>query len=289
MAVYEQTYKRYRGPETPRALRFLVIPRYAYQRLSGSKVWWVLLAASALTTLTYAVLIYLRHNARALATVGLSAEEFAEILPVEGGFFAFFLGIQFFLGFLVVLLVGPPLVSMDLANGALPLYLARPINRLEYVGGKFAVLAAALSLLTWVFGLGLFGLQATLGGVGWALDHARLALALFVGSWVWIVVISALTLALSALIRWPLAVRGVLLALFLLLPGFGQAVYHGMGERWGLLLDPGAVFAAMVRGLFGLPLEDLPSLAGAWVVLIGVTLVSAAILARRLRAYEVVS
>jgi ABC-2 type transport system permease protein len=289
MAVYEQTYRRYQGPETPHALRFLVIPRYAYQRLSGSKVWWVLLAASGLTTLVYAVLIYLRHNTRALAVFGATPEEFAKILPVEGSFFATFLGIQFFLGFLVVLLIGPPLISMDLANGALPLYLARPVNRFEYAAGKFVVLGAALSLLTWVFGLGLFGLQATLEGGGWLTDHLRLGAALFVGSWVWIVVLSLLTLALSALIRWPLAVRGVLLSLFLLLPGFGHAIYQGMGKRWGLLLDPGAVFEGMVRGLFGLPPGQTPPLAGVWAVLIGVVLVSTAILARRLRAYEVVS
>jgi hypothetical protein len=289
MAVYEQTYRRYQGPETPRLRRFFVIPRYAYQRLSGSKVWWVLVAASGLTTLVYAVLIYLRHNSRALAAFSITPEEFAKFLPVEGGFFATFLGIQFFLGFLVVLLVGPPLISMDLANGALPLYLARPINRFEYAAGKFVVLCGALSLLTWVFGLGLFALQATLEGGGWLAEHLRLGTALFVGSWTWIVVLSLLTLALSALIRWPLAVRGVLLSLFLLLPGFGHAIYQGMGERWGLLLDLGTVFRTMLRGLFGLSVEGGPPLAGVWALLIGIALLSVVILARRLRAYEVVS
>lgn len=288
MAVYEQSYKRYSGPQTPRSLRFLVIPRYAYERLSGSKIWWVLLAASGLTTLVFAVLIYLRHNTKALAVFGVTANELAKALPISGGFFAVFLAIQFSIGFLVVLLAGPTLISMDLANGALPLYLARPINRLEYVVGKFVVLGAALSVLTWVFGLGLFGLQATLES-GWLVEHFDLGAALLVGSWVWIVVMSTLTLALSALIRWPLAVRGVLLSMFLVLPGFGQAVYHGMGERWGLLLDPGAVFETMVRSLFGLPITQGPPVGGVWAVLVGVFLLSVAILARRLRAFEVVS
>lgn len=288
MAVYEQRYKRYEGVETPRGFRFLVIPRYAYERLSGSKLWWVLLAASGLTTLVFAVLIYLRHNTKALAVFGVTASDFAQALPISGSFFATFLGIQFGIGFLVVLLSGPTLISMDLANGALPLYLARPINRLEYVVGKFMVLGAALSLLTWVFGLGLFGLQATLES-GWLLENLGLGAALFVGSWVWIAVMSTLTLALSALIRWPLAVRGVLLSMFFLLPAFGQAIYHGMGKSWGLLLDPGSVFETMVRALFGLPIPQGPPLAGVWTVLVGVFLVSTAILARRLRAYEVVS
>jgi len=289
MAVYEQIYRRYEGAQTPRALRFLVIPRYAYQRLFGSKLWWVLLAASGLTTLAYAVLIYLRHNARALAVFGVTAEDMARVIPVDGGFFAGFLAIQFVLGFLVVLVAGPTLISMDLANGGLPLYLARPISRPEYLVGKFVVLGAALSLLTWVFAFLLIALQTSLEGAGWAVGNARIVAAVFVGSWLWIVVMSALTLALSALIRWPLAVRGVLLALFILLPGFGQAVYHGMGRSWGLLFDLGTVFETAVRGLFGLPLVDAPPLAAAWAVLVGLAAASVLILARKLRAYEVVS
>jgi len=289
MAVYEQLYRRYQGPETPRATRFLVIPRYAYQRLFGSKLWWVLLAASGLTTLVFAVLIYLRHNARALAVFGLTADDLARVIPIDAGFFATFLGIQFFLGFLVVLVAGPTLVSMDLANGGLPLYLARPISRPEYLVGKFAVLGAALSLLTWGFGFLLIALQASLEGAGWVLANARVVTALFAGSWLWILVMSTMTLALSALIRWPLAVRGVLLALFILLPGFGQAVYHGMHQPWGLLLDLETVFETALKGLFGLPLGDAPPLAGTWTVLLGIVAASVVILARKLRAYEVVS
>jgi hypothetical protein len=171
----------------------------------------------------------------------------------------------------------------------LPLYLARPISRPEYLVGKFVVLGAALSLLTWGFGFLLIALQTSLEGGGWVLAHPRVVAALFAGSWIWILVMSTMTLALSALIRWPLAVRGVLLALFILLPGFGQAVYHGAGRSWGLLLDLGTVFETAVKGLFGLPLGDAPSLAGTWTVLVAIVAFSVLILARKLRAYEVVS
>ena len=288
MAVYEQSYRRYRGPETPRALRFLTIPRYAFDRLSGSRIWWVLLAASTLATLGAAVLVYLRHNASALAVLGISVEQLDRAIPMDARFFSAFLGVQFVFGFLVVLVAGPSLMSMDLANGALPLYLSRPIRRVEYVVGKFLVLAAALSLLTWVYGLGLFGLQTTLGGAGWAVEHARIAWALFAGSWLWIVVMSAFTLALSAMIRWPLAVRGVLLALFILLPGFAHALAAILDNRWGLLLDPGSVLATVVRSLFGLATREGPPLAGAWLALGAVLAFSALVLFKKLRAYEVV-
>ena len=289
MAVYEQSYRRYEGAETPRSRRFLVIPRYAYQRLFSSKLWWVLLAASAMTTIVFAVLIYVRYNARALDFFGTTTETINRIMPVDGGFFARFLAFQLSFSFVVIFAIGPKLISMDLANGGLPLYFARPISRFEYLLGKFVILGAALSILTWISGFLLVLLQVSLEGPGWALGNARIIVALFVGSWVWILVMSILTMALSALIRWPLAVRGALLTLFILLPAFGQLIYFNIHVSWGLLLSLGTVFVTVIRSLFGLPLGDAPPLAGAWMVLVGLTAVSVLVLARKLRAYEVVS
>jgi hypothetical protein len=60
--------------------------------------------------------------------------------------------------------VGPGQVSPDLANNALSLYLARPFSRVEYVLGKMSVLAILMSLMTWMPGLLLFGLQGYLEG-----------------------------------------------------------------------------------------------------------------------------
>lgn len=285
MAVYEQTYRRYAGATTPAWLRFLVIPRYAYQRLSGSKFLWALLVAAILLSLGAAVLIYLRHNTRALATLGL---EIAELIPVDARFFDIFLGIELLIGFLLVLVAGPTLVSMDLANGALPLYLARPLTRWEYVLGKLTVLAAMLSVVTWGFGLALFGLQSILEGPGWAVEHWRIAAALFVSSWIWILVLSFLTLALSALIRWPLAVRGVLLVLYLVLPGFGVALQQVLRSDWGHVISLGADLAVVQAALFGTPLPTGPPVAGAAAALALVLGGSLALLAAKLRAYEVI-
>ena len=286
MAVYEQTYRRYEGPRTSRRLRFLVIPRYAYHRLSGSKILWALLVAATLLTLGAAVLVYLKHNVRALAAMNL---EVGELLPIDARFFDVFQGIQLGIGFLIVLVAGPALISMDLANGALPLYLARPLTRREYVLGKLTVLAAGLSLVTWVYGLGLWALQAVLEGGAWALDNLRIAGAIFAGAWIWILVLSFLTLALSALIRWPLAVRGVLLVLFLVLPGFGLALAQVLRTRWGHVINLGADLGAVQSALFGVAAADGPPVAGAAIVLALVLAGSIALLAAKLRAQEVVT
>ena len=285
MAVYEQTYRRYAGPRTSRRLRFLVIPRYAYQRLAGSKLVWALVVAAALATLGTATLIYLKHNVRALAALNL---EVGGLLPIDARFFDVYLGIELFIGFLLVLIAGPPLISMDLANGALPLYLGRPLGRWEYLLGKLTVLAALLSVVTWVFALGLWLLQAVLEGGAWGASNLRIAGAIFAGSWIWILVLSFLTLALSALIRWPLAVRGVLLVVFLVLPGFGLALSQVLQTPWGHVINLAADLGTVQAALFGVEPPIGPPLAGAALVLAAVVAGSIALLAAKLRAYEVI-
>ncbi len=286
MAVYEQSYHRYEGPLTSRGGRFLVIPRYAWQRLSSSKMLWALVVASTLVTLACVVLIYLRHNANALLALDLQV---AELLPIDARFFEVVLSIQLGIGFVMVLLAGPALISMDLANGALPLYLSRPLARKEYVLGKLSVLAVGLSLVTWVYGLLLWGIQALLAGGGWALDNLRIAGAIFAASWIWIVVLSFMTLALSALIKWPLAVRGVMLVLLLVLPGFGLALREILGSQWGHVIGFWSDLAVVRKALFGVPVTEGPPLAGALLVLGVILLGSIAVIASRLRAQEVVT
>ena len=69
-------------------------------------------------------------------------------------------------GFAVFLaaLAGPGLIAPDLANNALPLYFSRPLTRWSYALARLTVLVGMLSVVTWVPGLMLFGLQVRPGG-----------------------------------------------------------------------------------------------------------------------------
>ena len=51
-----------------------------------------------------------------------------DLAPINGFFFQIFVGVQTGLAFLLTVLMGPPLISRDLANNALPLYLCRPLS-----------------------------------------------------------------------------------------------------------------------------------------------------------------
>lgn len=281
MAVYEQTYRRYEGPTTPRTQRWLALPRYVWERLAGSKLVIVLLVVAGLLTLGAAFWVYLEHSVAALTASKI------ERLPFSLDFY-WFLQVQLYFCALLLLVAGPPLISMDLANGALPLYFARPLKRWEYLLGKFSLLLIALSLISWIPTLILLGIKVVMAEPGWLQENSWLFGATLGSGLVWIFVMSLLTLALSAAVRWPLVVRGLLLVIFLVMPGFSLAMNVASRSKWGDVLNlPGALDA--VISTFFRRGEVEFSLALAWTMVFGVILFSIFLLLRKLRAYEVVS
>src|SRR5213593_145050 len=122
MAVYERTYRPYQGPLTPAWSRFMIVPRYAYRQLLQSRLFvgYLVLACGPLAAA--ALLIYLHHNLTALKLMHAQA---ADIVPINEVFFFGLLGIQGWLAFLLALFTGPALISPDLANNGLALYLCR--------------------------------------------------------------------------------------------------------------------------------------------------------------------
>lgn len=74
--------------------------------------------------------------------------------------FFFFLSAETFAAMILVLIVGPNLISQDLRFNAIPLYLSRPLTRLDYFAGKLGTIAAFLaaviilpSVLTYALGV----------------------------------------------------------------------------------------------------------------------------------------
>ena len=284
MAVYEQTYRRYTGELTPQRTRFMVPLRYAFKEAAASRLVLLLLIVGGLVPLVGAILIYLHHNLQALEAMHLPLDR---ILPIDSTFFEFILRFQSAVGFFLALIIGPGLVAPDLRNNALPLYFSRPFSRSEYVLGKIGVLFLLLSALTWGSGLLLFALQAVLTS-GWLGANLGLAWAILAASLEWITVLSLVTLAISAWVKWKPVARVALLAVFFVLRGFGAALNAVLGTRWGSLFSLGELNDIVRGSLFNSPRpEDLPA-AAAWVALAVACAIFLAILARRVRAYEVV-
>ncbi|HXK59232.1 MAG TPA: hypothetical protein PLP42_04990 [Acidobacteriota bacterium] len=286
MAVYKHNYQAYTGPLTTSSLRFLVLTRYAYQRIFSSRIFLALFLICFLPPLAAAVFIYFQHNARILQTLQIPIEE---LVPIDAAFFRVFLYIQSFLGFLLATLVGPGLVSPDLTNNALPLYLSRPLTKRDYALGKISVLLILLSLITWIPLSLLFIFEAKMSGLGWMWKNIRLEFAILAGSWLWMLVISLLAVALSAWVRWKPIAGALIFGVFIVGAGFGTLINTVLFTQWGTLFNIGALME--IAWKWFLQGEQAPGQLPLWAVffgLLGFCAVCLMLLAKKLKAYEVV-
>jgi ABC-2 type transport system permease protein len=288
MAVYERTYHRYDGPLTTPRRRFLVVPRYALAEVMRSRAFVMFYLLCFLPPFAGLIAIYLRHNLSALKLLNVPLDRLRDALPIDARFFAGGLALQGFLAFVLAVVVAPALISPDLRNNGLALYLSRPFSRAEYVSGKLAVLALLISTITWIPGILLYLLQGYLEGAGWFVAQGRALGALFAGSWLLIVSLSLLALAVSAWVKWKPVARIVLLILFFVMNGFGRVMEMALGTWWSELLSMRVVIETVWAGLFGLaPPTGMP-VAAALTTLVAGSLLCLGLLLRRVRAYEVV-
>jgi len=304
MAVYEQSYKRYIGPLTPEWSRFLIIPRHAYRGVFKSKIFTAFFVVCFVPLLVEAILIYLHHNMNAL---GIMKVDMRELIPIDASFFQTFVNIQGGFAFFVALLVGPPLVSRDLRNNALPLYLCRPFSRTEYVLGKMSVLLILLSMITWIPQLLLFLFQAYLEGFTWFTQNLWMASAIFIGSVVWILLLTLISQAISALVKWRIIASAAILGVFFIPSVFAEFLDFVFMTHWGHLISLAALMKNISAGLFGtfvratgtIRFEDFdgnarelivmePPLWMCWGMLFLVCAICLALLSRKVKAYEVV-
>lgn len=300
MAVYEHLYGAYEGESQSALSRFLVIPRSALRETFKSKLFTTVFILCFIYPLVAAILIYLHHNANALSLLQINVRK---LLPIDASFFFTFVQLQSAFAFILTVLVAPPLVSRDLSNNALPLYLCRPLTRAGYVLGKMAVIVFLLSCVTWIPGLLLFFFQAGLEGFEWTLANLWMIWAIFAGCAVWIVLLSLLALAVSALVKWRVLASGALLGLFFVPSAFAGIINNLFLTRSGNLISLWATINSVWRGLFGLFVREAgrirtrqfgeillfePPLWASWLIVALICAVCVWLLARKVRAYEVI-
>ena len=305
MAVYEQTYKRYAGRLTPEWSRFLIIPRHTLRGVFNSKLFTAFFVICFVPLLVEAILIYLHHNVTALTVMSANVRD---LVPIDGSFFQTFVYIQGGFAFVLALLVGPPLVSRDLRNNALPLYLCRPFSRTEYVMGKMSVILILLSAVTWIPQLLMFLLQSYLEGFAWFKANLWIASAIIIGGVVWILLLSLLSQTISALVKWRVVASATMLGLFLIPSVLGEFINQVFLTRWGHIVSLGGLINNVTAGLFGTfqrvyerrqvidwetnavreILVSEPPLWASWTVLFVICALCLAVLHWKVKAYEVV-
>jgi ABC-type transport system involved in multi-copper enzyme maturation permease subunit len=292
MAVYKRRYNPYTGSLTPEWSRFFVLTRYAFADLFKSRFFVLLLILSLIPILFFGGYIFLANNKTAQLLIQLRS---AALFSVENEYFIMMMIAQTQAAFLLTCWVGPALIAGDLTNGALPLFLSRPFSRADYVVGKLAVLGLLLSAVTWVPCLLLFSLQAGLANGGWIWSHLWMIIPIVVCSAIWILMLSLISLAVSAWVKLRIVAMGVIFISFFIPAGLGEMFNAIMGTYWGRLLNFSYMFRLILAkgfreraGLLGsLGWNEIP-VPAAWGVLIFVCLLSLVILNARLRARETV-
>ncbi|HVF29578.1 MAG TPA: hypothetical protein VNA22_01360 [Pyrinomonadaceae bacterium] len=308
MAVYEHLYGAYEGEAQTAWSRFLVIPRFALREVFKSKLFTGMFIICFIYPLIATILVYLHHNVNALALLQINVRE---LLPIDASFFRTYLEVQGSFAFILTVLIAPPLISRDLANNALPLYLCRPLSRVEYVLGKMAAVAFLLSCVTWIPGLLIFFFQASLAGMNWLWANLWMAWSIFFGSVTWIVLLSLIALAISALVKWRVVASGAMLGLFFVSSALGEIINELFLTRSGHLISLWSTMNNIWQGLFGLYGTDTdtvqgtvtnpiyedqffdivlrePPLWASWLVVVFVCGVCVLLLSRKVRAYEVI-
>jgi ABC-2 type transport system permease protein len=299
MAVYKKTYRPWEGTLTPLWRRWLVIPFYAFEDLRRRRFFSLFFLATFLYPLICALIVWVSHDASLLRL--FNVENAQRLISINDSFFLNLLGWQSMMGLFLAAFVGPGLVSPDLANNGLALYLARPFSRAEYVLGKAGVLAILLSLTTWIPALLVFALQGYLEGWNWVMANARIGTGLFIGAWVWIVLLALLALSLSAWVKWKPAAGALMFGIFFVAAGFGVTINQVQHTSWGHLLNiselmgeiwvsltcgaasesTGGVFFRVIRG------QELP-LWACWAAIGALCLLCLWVLAKKIRGTEVV-
>jgi ABC-2 type transport system permease protein len=284
MAVHSHVFRPYEGARTAPGRRWMVVARYAIAEALALKKTVALLVAAAFPLLGGAIVIYLHHNLEAIKILALPLKA---LVPIDAKFFFWILTTQCWIAFLLTAAIGARVLVNDLRDNALPLYLSRPLTRVEYILGKAAAIATLTSLVTWVPSLTLVALQASLEP-GWLVANWWIAPAIFLGSWAAIPLFALVCLAVAAVLRRRAAAEAAFVALFFVVPLIARIFDEFLHVRWAMRFFLPAIFESIWSPLFRLQQSNGLSPGAALFSLVVALTLASTVLLRRVKAWEVV-
>lgn len=285
MAVYKRTYTSYAGPLTDPRTRFLVLPRYSYERLFQSRFLTGFLVACFFFPLGCAGYIYLVNNLTVFANMGLPTPSF---LKIDAGFFRLAMNFQGGLAYILTALIGPSLIAPDLANNALPTYFSRPFSRTEYVIGKISVLFILLSIITWIPCSFLFLLQVSQAGGEWLSNNWFILRAILLGHFAWILLLSLLSVALSAWVKWKVVAGALILGVFGIGAGLAGIINSILRTDYGSMIDISRIMYTIWSDQLNIDASTGLEPFEAWIGFFAVCTICLVMLERKIRPKEIV-
>lgn len=248
MAIFLKAYQGYEGTASPSYERMLVIFRYGLADVFESRLFVAFFFIAQLLPVGLICFLYAYHNLELLLTFEVPLDD----LPaIDGTFFALAMQIpQNFLLLILVLAIGPAMISPDLRNNAMPLYLSRPISLSNYILGKMLVLLFLGSLMTWIPAMVIVVVQAILAGDGWIWDHIHLIPAIAVTSLSWIICLSLVAFAVSAFVKWKAVARIFFFGIILVGSIFGEVIEEIFGGVSAYMVNLYAAQEVIMASLF---------------------------------------
>lgn len=286
MAVYKRGYQRYQGPITSHWTRFMVLPRFAWRRMFQQRLVPLLMVIAMIWPLLCAIFIYLTSHAELLK--GFS-KQFQSFISINGNFFLVFMIVQADFALFLAALTGPGLIAPDLANNALPLYFSRPLRRSDYAFARLATLFVLISLVTWVPGILLFGMQVGMAGSDWLHGNWRLGFGVVAGFAIWGLLVSLVAMASSAYTKMKAVSGGLVLGFFFILGGLSGMVNVIFRVTWGNALSPQWASRRIWCAMLGVDPNEGPGVAACALVLLFLMFLLAIVIERKLRPIEVIT
>ena len=279
MPIHDQSYRRYAGQRDDVKAAWLVIARTGIVNLLKKRAFVGLLAASWIQFVVQAVRMYLASSIPQAQIFALSAESYRGFLDTQSSFL-----------FFVTIYVGAGLIADDRRANALQLYLSKSLTRIDYIGGKMAILMVFLLGVTMVPALLLLLLQGVISGSFVFLrNNLRLIPAITLFSLVQVLTAAFSILALSSMSNSSRFV-GIMYAGVVF---FTAAMYGALRAILGTSSVSWISFSASVEqvgdAIFRTKLSyDTPPIVS-FIVVLALIAVSVSVLERKVRGVEIVT
>jgi ABC-type transport system involved in multi-copper enzyme maturation permease subunit len=278
--IHDQSYRRYAGERRPLGRAWAIITSTGIRSLLARKWFMAVLLCAWIPFIVRTVQIY-------LVTMYPTAGQLA---PVDATMFMQFIEQQSLFIFFVTVFVGSGLIASDRRANALQIYLSKPLLRMEYIGGKLAILASFLLFVTLVPALLLIVLQIGFAGnVDFLRANLHVVPAVILACLVRVAISSFTMLALSSLSK---STRDVAIlytgAIFFTESIFGvlSAITASTRVAW---VSIGGNIENVTDVMFRqTPRYETPVVVSV-LVLLGLLAVSISVLERRVRGVEIVA
>ena len=278
--IHDQSYRHYTGERRPLGRAWSVIASTGI-RSSLRRKWFAALLLFA----------WVPFIARTIHLYSVTMfPPIGQALPVTAATFMQFVDQQASLIFFVTVFAGSGLVASDRRANALQIYLSKPLLRMEYIGGKLAIIGTFLLFITLVPGLLLLLMQVMFAGnFDFLKANLHVIPAVTLACLIRVVVSAFLIMALSSLSKSTRFV-GILYAGMIFFPDiiYGVLVFITGSTRVGWVSISGNI-ENITDAMFRQPPRYETPVIVSVLVLAGLVAISLSILERRVRGVEVVA